>query len=78
MSRNELITIGQRIKTSDGTEAEIDALQDLFSQHLPHPAGASLFFYPEHYNSRTDDLTDYNPSVEEVVDKCLAYRPIQL
>lgn len=78
MTRDELIAIGQRIVTCDGTEAEIEALQELFSQQVPHPAGASLFFYPENYNSRTDDLTDYNPTVEEVVDKCLTYRPIQL
>lgn len=78
MTRDELIAIGKRIIASDGTEAELDALQDLFSNHVPHPAGASLFFYPENYNSRTHDLSHYNPTVEEVVDKCLSYRPIQL
>lgn len=78
MTRDELIAIGKRIIASDGTEAELDALQDMFSNHVPHPAGASLFFYPENYNSRKDDLSHYNPTVEEVVDKCLAYRPIHL
>ncbi|RYZ88711.1 MAG: colicin immunity protein [Proteobacteria bacterium] len=78
MTRDELIAIGKRIVACDGTEAEMDALYDLFGRNVPHPNGANLFFYPENFNDRVDDLSAYKPTVEEVVDKCLAYRSIQL
>lgn len=78
MNREELIEIGKRIKEAEGTEEEIDQLYELFSKNVPHPRGANLFFYPENYNSRRDDISKYNPTVEEVVDKALAYKPIQL
>ena len=53
-------------------------MYDLFSRNVPHPNGANLFFYPENYNARRDKLEEYNPTIEEVVDKCLAYKPIIL
>ena len=49
---------------------------ELFDRNVPHPEGSSLFFYPENYNARTMDISSYDPAVEEVVDKCLAYQPI--
>lgn len=78
MTREELIDIGRRIVDADGTEREIDELVNLFDRHVPHPNGSNLFFYPENYNTRTDDLSNYNPTVDEVVDKCLSYKLIRL
>jgi hypothetical protein len=37
-----------------------------------------LFFYPENYNTKIDDISSYDPSVEEVVEQCLSYKAIQL
>lgn len=45
---------------------------------VPYPNGSSLFYYPENYNFRTENISQYMPSVEEVVDKCLSYKPIIL
>ena len=78
MNREELIDIGYKIFESKGTEEEIDEMIELFDKNVPHPSGANLFFYPENYNARRDDLSKYNPSVEEVVDQCLNYKPIIL
>ena len=78
MTREELVEIGRRIVECNGTEQEIDDLSELFDKNVPHPNGSNLFFYPENYNARKDNISDYNPTVEEVVDKCLSYKTIQL
>jgi hypothetical protein len=78
MTRLELIELGKNIINCEGTEQEISIMIDTFNQNVPHPKGAGLFYYPENYNARKDDLSQYNPSVEEVVDKVLGYKPIQL
>jgi hypothetical protein len=49
-----------------------------FNKSVPRPNGSSLFFYPENYNSKNDDISNYDPSVEEVVERCLSYKVIQL
>jgi len=78
MTRKELIELGKKIITCEGSEQEQDKMYELFSKSVPHPNGANLFYYPEKYNARKDDIKDYNPTVEEVVDKALSYKPIQL
>lgn len=78
MTRQELIEIGRKIVECGGTEAEINDLAQLFDKNVPHPNGSNLFFYPEDYDSRNDNISAYNPTVEEVVDKCLSYNPIQM
>jgi len=78
MTRNELIELGNRITSPSGSEKDQAELYDLFSKNVPHPNGANLFFYPENYNARRDSLKDYNPTVEEVVDRALSYKPLQL
>ncbi|HEX9980463.1 MAG TPA: bacteriocin immunity protein [Flavobacterium sp.] len=77
MTREELIELGEKIVGKNASEEEFDKLYTLFNKHVPHPNGANLFFYPENYNARKD-LAHYNPTVAEVVDKALAYKPIQL
>lgn len=74
MTREQLKTIGKRIIASDGTEEEIDQLMELFDEHIPYPNGSGLFFWPEN----EEEADDYDPSVEDVVDKCLGYKPTQL
>jgi len=78
MTREELIILGNRIITSEGTEKELDELYELFNKNIPYPDGANLFYYPENYNARKDNLSQYNPTVESIVDKCLAYKAIRL
>ncbi len=78
MTREELINLGKKIVNCEGTEEEINAMFNLFNTNVPHPDGANLFYYPENYDSNIDDISQYNPTVEEVVDKALSYKPIQL
>ncbi|NLR82348.1 colicin immunity protein [Chitinophaga eiseniae] len=76
MTREELIDLGNKIITADGSEEKIQQLMEIFDRNVPHPDGSSLFFYPENYNAKVDDISIYDPTAEEVVDKCLSYKPI--
>jgi hypothetical protein len=78
MTREELIELGYKLKNFKGSEEEHCYLLNLFSENVPHPNGSALFYYPEHYNARRDNLSKYNPTVEEIVDKALSYKPIAL
>ncbi|WP_072996057.1 bacteriocin immunity protein [Pseudozobellia thermophila] len=78
MTRKELIELGKRIIKAEGTESELDKLYEIFNKNVPYPNGANLFYYPENYNARKDNLSQYNPTIESIVDKCLAYKAIQL
>ena len=78
MNRNQLIELGVKIINCQGTEKEIDEMIELFNNSVPHPNGANLFFYPENYNAKRDTISEYKPTVEEVVDIALNYKPIQL
>jgi hypothetical protein len=51
---------------------------ELFDVNVPYPKGSSLFYCPENFNLLTGDTGEYDPMVEEVVDKCLSYKPINL
>ncbi|SKA06308.1 hypothetical protein SAMN04488128_102546 [Chitinophaga eiseniae] len=65
MTRSELINIVRKIANAEGSEKEQDRLLDLLMQNVPDPDVANYIF--------CDDLTP-----EEIVDKALAYKPIQL
>ena len=79
MTRDELIELGRKIVVVEiKTEEEHHALCRLFDKNVPHPNGSNLFYWPENYNARKMDISQYNPTVEQVVDKCLSYRPICL
>ncbi len=74
----DLVAIGYKIVNTEGTEAEINKLMNVFDKNVPHPNGSNFFFYPENYNARKDDISTYKPTVEEVVQMCLDYKPIEL
>jgi len=78
MNKEELIILGKKIIEAQGAEEEVDNMIELFNKNVPYPNGANLFFYPENYNARKDNLGNYSPTVEEVVDKCINYKPIRL
>lgn len=61
MTREELIELGYKIVNFNGTDKEHTQLPLLFDKNVPHPKGSTLFFYPENYNARRDDLSQYNP-----------------
>ncbi len=78
MTRDELVEIGKKIVAGEGGAAVQARLVKLFDDNVPHPDGTNLFFYPENYDARRDDVSQYHPTVEDVVDKCLAYQAIRL
>ena len=77
MTHDELMDLAERILTEEDDEVLSD-LMEQFDRNVPHPEGSSLFFYPEGRNARNGGLAGYAPTAEEVVDTCLAYRPICL
>lgn len=66
MTREELVQLVKDITTSTGkTEEEVNRLIDILEMNVPHPSVTDLIYY--------DDLTP-----EQIVDKALSYKPIQL
>lgn len=65
MTREELIQLVEKIMKAEGSEQELDDLLDLLMDNVADPDVSNYIYY--------DDLT-----AEQVVDKALAYRPIQL
>lgn len=69
MNREELIAIAKKIiNLETASEDEEDDLIALFTNNVPDPNASDLFFSKEY-----DGLT-----AEEIVDKVLSYKPIQL
>ena len=72
MDRSELIGLVRRIMNDVApSEEEADRLIALFEESVPHPRASGLIFYPEEEFGR-------EPTPEEVVDRALSYRPIEL
>jgi hypothetical protein len=66
VSREELINLVKELYNSKGkTEEEENRLLELLEKNVPHPDVSDLIYW--------EDLTP-----EEVIDKALAYKPIQL
>jgi hypothetical protein len=67
LTRNELITLVEKIMECNGNEAEMGEWIITLKDNVPHPAVSDLIFYSE------KELTP-----EEVVDRALAYKPFIL
>jgi len=65
MTREELIELVKKISAAEGTEEEINNMLSLLKKNVPDPRVSNYIYW--------DDLTP-----EEVVDKALKYKPIQL
>lgn len=68
MTREELIQLANKIIKAEGTEEEVIANVLLFEKNVPDPNASDYLTQPEY-----DDL-----SPEQIVDKALSYKPIQL
>lgn len=70
--RLELIELVERIRSgSIESEEEEDRAIAEFASRVPHPRASDLIFHP---NLEFDRV----PSVEEIVDRALSYRPLEL
>lgn len=76
LNRAELIDVVLRIQSAQETEEEEDRLVRLFEENVPHPAGADLIFYPDGLFG--PDQAGREPTAEEIVDRGLGYKAIQL
>ena len=65
MTRDEMISLVKTIMNARGSENDIDGAIELLERNVPHPNVSDLIFY--------NDLTP-----EEIVDRALSYKPIQL
>ena len=72
LSREELIELVEKILKVEGNEDEVTDWVNLFEDNVPHPEASGLIFWPSRYGLAS------NPSAEEIVDKALSYKPIQL
>ena len=70
--RDRLTGIVQRIMDGDyGTEDDVERLVAEFQAGVLRPGASDLIFYWQ-------DEFDHEPTAAEVVDRALAYRPIEL
>jgi hypothetical protein len=66
MTRKELIQLVEQILDVEKySEDQLDEMLELLDRNVPHPAVTDLIYY--------DDL-----SPEEIIDKALDYKPVQL
>lgn len=75
LSRAELIDIVRRIRSAQETEEEEHRLVTLFEESIPHPGGTDLIFYPD---GVFGPQSSHRPTDEEIVDRALAYKAIEL
>ena len=77
-TRKELIELAKHFLDSLNKldEEEIDQLYQELDSHFSHPSVVTLFFYPENYNARTHKISDYNPTIEEIIDIGINHKPI--
>lgn len=67
LNKEELIELVKKIINSEGSEEEINNWIDILEQNVPDPEISDLIFYPE------KEMTP-----EEIIEKALSYKPIQL
>ncbi|MCF7982596.1 MAG: bacteriocin immunity protein [Pseudomonadales bacterium] len=65
LTKSELVSLVRKIMDVDGTEEELDDMETLLEQNVPHPEVSDLIFCAE------EELTP-----EEIVEKALAYKPL--
>ncbi len=67
LTREELINLVNKIVECEGSEEEIDEMIDMVKKNVPYPDISDLIYWNE------EELTP-----EQIVDKALEYKPMQL
>ncbi|WP_428817861.1 bacteriocin immunity protein [Clostridium butyricum] len=67
LTREELINLVNKIIECEGLEVEIDEMIEVVKRNVPYPDISDLIYWSE------DELTP-----EQIIDKALNYKPIQL
>ncbi len=72
LSRDDLIELANKIRDPQNDDDDIERWMDLFQQNVPHPEASDLIFWSQNHGLGS------NPTTEEIVDKALSYKAIQL
>ncbi|MBS4839915.1 MULTISPECIES: bacteriocin immunity protein [Clostridium] len=67
LTREELINLVNKIIECEGSEEEIDEMIEVVKRNVPYPDISDLIYWSE------EELTP-----EQIIDKALNYKPIQL
>ncbi len=67
LTREELINLVSKIIECEGSEEEIDEMIEVVKRNVPYPDISDFIYWSE------DELTP-----EQIIDKALNYKPIQL
>lgn len=67
LTREELTNLVNKIVECEGSEEEIDEMIEIVKRNVPHPEISDLIYWNE------EELTP-----EQIVDKALNYKPIEL
>ena len=70
LTREEMIALVERIIRHDGDEDQISEWLDQLARAIPNPHISQIIFWPE------PDEEGLTP--EQIVDKAMQYRPIEL
>lgn len=72
LDRAALTALVARLMAGDYTDSdELDRDSERLRSSVPHPDVLGLIFYPDRY-------FDHDPSADEIVERALAYRAIEL
>ena len=67
LTREELTNLVNKIVECEGSEEEIDEMIEIVKRNVPHPEISDLIYWNE------EELTP-----EQILDKALNYKPIEL
>lgn len=70
--RERLVGLARKLAAGQyENDADLDRDMAEFAAGVPHPRPADLIYY-------WDDEFDHEPTAEEIVDRALSYRPMEL
>jgi len=78
LSREELVELARRVLHSDASEDQKEEWAEEFEAAVSMPNASMLLLWPENHPPKGSDPSTYEPEPEEIVDRVLAYRPINL
>jgi hypothetical protein len=70
LTREEMIALVERLKRGEGEDAEASDWISQLERSLPNPHISDLIFWPKE--------GEENLTAEQIVDKAMEYRPIEL
>lgn len=67
LTRGEMVDLVGRLMRGEGSDEEANEWINEIHRSVPHPDVSGMIFYPE------EELTS-----EEIIDRAISYRPIEL